>query len=188
MQLLQKTFQLRTCENSVFENRSRPCLLHQIKRCSGSCVGLISPENYAEEVRNTALFLNGKQQEVSLRLQERMEKAAEALAFEQAAMYRDQIQSLRRVQEKQVISSNRLEDVDVLVAVQDTQGHLCVNLAMVRAGQHLGDRPLFPARPPKRYRKKPSVPLSCNTMQFTLSLAGFWCTPTYPKRRKSEVG
>lgn len=146
IQLLQKTFRLRTCEDSVFENRSRPCLLYQIHRCSGSCVDHISREDYAQDVQHASLFLLGKEQEVTQRLTERMERAAEALAFEQAAAYRDQIQSLRRVQEKQYISSNKGEDADILVAVTDERGQLCVNLAMVRNGQHLGDRPLFPAQ------------------------------------------
>ena len=145
MHLLQKMFRLRTCEDSVFANRSRPCLLAQIKRCSGPCVGLISPEDYAADVQMASMFLLGKQQEVIRRLSEAMEKAAENLAFEQAAVYRDQIQSLHQVQEKQFISSSKGEDVDIVVAVNEA-GQLCVNLAMVRGGRHLGDRPLFPSR------------------------------------------
>ena len=145
MHLLQKMFRLRTCEDSVFANRSRPCLLAQIKRCSGPCVGLISPKDYAADVQMASMFLLGKQQEVIRRLSEAMEKAAESLAFEQAAVYRDQIQSLHQVQEKQFISSSKGEDVDIVVAVHEA-GQLCVNLAMVRGGRHLGDRPLFPSR------------------------------------------
>ena len=142
--LLQKMFRLRTCEESVFSNRSRPCLLFQIKRCSGPCVGYISPDDYAADVQNAAMFLAGKQQEVIKRLTASMEKAAEKLAFELAAVYRDQIQSLHQVQEKQFVSSNKGEDVDIVVAVREA-GQLCVNLAMVRGGRHLGDRPLFPS-------------------------------------------
>ncbi len=142
--LLQKMFRLRTCEDSVFSNRSRPCLLFQIKRCSGPCVGYISPDDYAADVQNAAMFLAGKQQEVIKRLTASMEKAAEKLAFELAAVYRDQIQSLHQVQEKQFISSSKGEDVDIVVAVREA-GQLCVNLAMVRGGRHLGDRPLFPS-------------------------------------------
>lgn len=141
--LLQKMFLLRTCENSVFANRSRPCLLFQIKRCSGPCVGEIEAQDYAEDVRLAAMFLQGKQQEVIARLSEAMQAAAEALAFEEAGRIRDQIQSLRRVQEKQYVESSRGEDVDVVVAVEE-DGVLCVNLAMVRGGRHLGDRPFFP--------------------------------------------
>jgi len=142
--LLQKMFRLRTCEDSVFANRSRPCLLFQIKRCSGPCVGYISPDDYAADVQYAAMFLAGKQQEVIKRLNLSMEKAAEKLAFELAAIYRDQIQSLHQVQEKQFVSSSKGEDVDIIVAVRET-GQLCVNLAMVRGGRHLGDRPLFPS-------------------------------------------
>lgn len=142
--LLQKMFRLRTCEDSVFANRSRPCLLYQIKRCSGPCVGYIAPDDYAADVQYAAMFLAGKQQEVIKRLNTAMERAAEKLAFELAAIYRDQIQSLHQVQEKQFVSSSKGEDVDIVVAVREA-GQLCVNLAMVRGGRHLGDRPLFPS-------------------------------------------
>ncbi|MDP2883264.1 MAG: excinuclease ABC subunit UvrC [Azonexus sp.] len=141
--LMQKMFRLRTCEESVFANRSRPCLLYQIKRCSGPCVGLIAPEDYAMDVQLASMFLVGKQQEVSKRLNQAMEAASARLAFEQAAVYRDLIQSLRHVQEKQFVSSNKGEDMDILVAHKEA-GQLCVNLAMVRGGRHLGDRPFFP--------------------------------------------
>lgn len=142
--LLQKMFRLRTCEDTVFANRSRPCLLYQIKRCSGPCVDLVSPEEYAADVQLAAMFLLGKQQEVTKRLNQAMEDAAARLAFEQAAIYRDQIQSLHQVQEKQFVSSSKGEDVDIVVAQREA-GQLCVNLAMVRGGRHLGDRPLFPS-------------------------------------------
>jgi excinuclease ABC subunit C len=140
--LLQKMFRLRTCEDTVFANRSRPCLLHQIKRCSGPCVGLVTEEAYAEDVQLATMFLLGRHQEISGRLSSAMEEAAGRLAFEQAATYRDQIQSLRQVQEKQFVSSSNGEDVDIVVAVREA-GQLCVNLALVRGGRHLGDRPLF---------------------------------------------
>ncbi len=142
--LLQKMFRLRTCEDTVFANRSRPCLLYQIKRCSGPCVGAVSPENYAADVQLASMFLLGRQQEVIRRLTVSMEEASARLAFEQAALLRDQIQSLRQVQEKQFVSSAKGEDIDVLVALRES-GQLCVNLAMVRGGRHLGDRPFFPA-------------------------------------------
>ncbi len=142
--LLQRMFRLRTCENSVFSNRSRPCLLYQIKRCSGPCVDLIEPEAYAQDVQMASMFLQGRQQEIIERLSEAMDLAAQNLAFEQAAVYRDQIQSLRRVQDRQYVESTRGEDVDVVVAVEEG-GMLCVNLAMVRGGRHLGDKPQFPS-------------------------------------------
>jgi excinuclease ABC subunit C len=142
--LLQKMFRLRTCEDTVFANRSRPCLLYQIKRCSGPCVGLIAPDDYAADVQLAAMFLHGKQQEVTRRLTKSMEEASARLAFEQAAIFRDQIQSLHQVQEKQFISSSKGEDIDILVAIREA-GQLCVNLAMVRGGRHLGDRPFFPS-------------------------------------------
>ncbi|MBS1139645.1 MAG: Excinuclease subunit [Proteobacteria bacterium] len=141
--LLQKMFRLRTCEDSVFSNRSRPCLLYQIKRCSGPCVGFIAKDDYAADVQLASMFLLGKQQEVTRRLTKFMEDASAKLAFEQAAVFRDQIQSLHQVQEKQFVSSSKGEDVDILVAIKEA-GQLCVNLAMVRGGRHLGDRPFFP--------------------------------------------
>lgn len=144
IQLLQKMFRLRTCEESVFANRSRPCLLYQIKRCSAPCVGHVATGAYREDVHNASLFLLGKQQEVIRRLTAAMEAAAERLAFEQAAVFRDQIQSLRQVQERQFVSTNKGDDVDIIVALR-VGDLLCVNLAMVRSGRHLGDRPLFPA-------------------------------------------
>lgn len=140
--LLQKMFRLRTCENSVFENRSRPCLLHQIKRCTAPCVGMIGEAEYATDVHLASMFLLGRQQEVITRLETTMDEAAARLQFEQAAVCRDRIQSLRQVQEKQFVSSSKGEDVDIVIAVRDA-GQLCVNLAMVRGGRHLGDRPMF---------------------------------------------
>ena len=141
--LLQKMFRLRTCEDTVFANRSRPCLLYQIKRCSGPCVGHIAAEDYAADVQLASMFLLGRQQEVTKRLNDAMEAASQRLAFEQAAVYRYQIQSLHQVQEKQYISSSKGEDIDIVVGLRES-GQLCVNLAMVRGGRHLGDRPLFP--------------------------------------------
>ncbi|MDR2188669.1 MAG: excinuclease ABC subunit UvrC [Azonexus sp.] len=141
--LLQKMFRLRTCEDTVFANRSRPCLLYQIKRCSGPCVDKVTPEDYAADAQLAAMFLAGKQQEVIRRLTEAMAAASAQLAFEWAALYRDQIQALRQLQEKQFVFSKKGEDVDIIVAVREN-GLLCVNLAMVRGGRHLGDRPLFP--------------------------------------------
>ena len=142
--LLQRMFRLRTCENSVFGNRSRPCLLYQIKRCSGSCVDLISSEDYARDVRMASMFLQGRQQEIIGQLSEAMDRAASELAFEQAAIFRDRIQSLRRVQDRQYVESAAGEDADVVVVIEEG-GMRCVNLAMVRGGRHLGDKPHFPS-------------------------------------------
>ena len=142
--LLQKTFRLRTCENSVFNNRSRPCLLYQIKRCSAPCVDLVTEQDYAQDVQLATLFLQGRQQEIIGKLTEAMDQAAAQLAFERAALYRDRIQSLRQVQDRQHVESGKGEDVDIVVVVEDG-GTICVNLAMVRGGRHIGDKTQFPS-------------------------------------------
>ncbi|GBL46606.1 excinuclease ABC subunit C [Sulfuriferula multivorans] len=143
IQILQKVFRLRTCEDSVFNHRSRPCLLHQIKRCTAPCVDLISAEDYAADVKNAALFLEGKENEVLQSITEKMQQSADAMRYEEAALYRDQIKSLTAVREKQFVASQSQADVDV-VAVVAEQGLLCVNLLMIRGGRHLGDKTLFP--------------------------------------------
>lgn len=143
IQLLQKVFRLRTCEDSVYANRSRPCLLHQIRRCSAPCVGLISEDDYRRDVKNAQDLLQGKQSELLDQLAERMHEAAVSLEFERAAELRDQIQALSRMQEKQFVASHHQLDCDVVAAVVE-QGVACVNLVMIRGGRHLGDRSLFP--------------------------------------------
>jgi excinuclease ABC subunit C len=143
IQLLQRVFRLRTCEDSVFQNRSRPCLLHQIRRCTAPCVGLIDADTYAEDVASAQLFLEGRSDDVMKRLEARMQQASDALRFEEAAVYRDQIQSLSRVSQRQYADTGTELDTDV-VAVAEEHGLTCVNLVMVRGGRQLGDRSLFP--------------------------------------------
>ncbi|PKO55607.1 MAG: excinuclease ABC subunit C, partial [Betaproteobacteria bacterium HGW-Betaproteobacteria-19] len=142
--LLQKTFQLRTCENTVYQNRSRPCLLNQIKRCTGPCVGLIDKTAYAADVRLATRFLDGQANEVIDDLTQRMQTAAERLAFEEAAACRDRVRVLQAVLHRQFVDSRKDEDVDILAAVEE-DGLICINIAMVRGGRHLGDRPQFPS-------------------------------------------
>lgn len=143
IQILQKVFRLRTCEDTVFAHRSRPCLLYQIRRCSAPCVGQITAEDYARDVEDAALFLSGKDAEVLSRLTTQMEQAAAQLRYEAAAVYRDQIQALARVREKQFVQSRGTRDADVIAAVVQG-GAACVYLTMIRAGRHLGGKAFFP--------------------------------------------
>ncbi len=143
IQLLQKVFKLRTCENTVFANRSRPCLQYQIARCTAPCVNLISEADYAGDVRHAAMFLLGKTSEVIDSLADGMNVAAEAMEYEQAAILRDRIQALRQVQAKQFVSDFSVSDADV-IACGEVQGQHCINLVMIRGGRHLGDKSFFP--------------------------------------------
>ncbi|KJU79136.1 excinuclease ABC subunit UvrC [Pseudomonas sp. MDMC216] len=142
LSLLQKTFLVRQCEDSYYKNRTRPCLQYQIKRCKGPCVGLVSPEEYAEDVRHSVMFLDGRSNALSEELSASMEKASMALEFERAAELRDQISMLRRVQDQQSMEGGT-GDVDV-VAVMLTPGGACVHLISVRGGRVLGSKNFFP--------------------------------------------
>jgi len=139
---LQKLFHLRGCKESYFNNRSRPCLQYQIQRCSGPCVGLISREDYARDVEDAALFLDGRNQEVTDRLAARMEEASESLKFEKAVRYRDQIAELSSIQASQHVSGGR-GSADV-IAIASESDQTCVTVLFVRDGRQLGSRNYFP--------------------------------------------
>ena len=144
--LLQKLFPIRQCENSVYRNRSRPCLQYQIGRCLGPCVaGLVSEEEYQQQVDYVRLFLSGKDQQVLHQLIERMENASKALNFEDAARIRDQIQAVRRVTERQFVSGNS-DDLDV-IGVAFEAGMACLHVLFIRQGKVLGSRSYFPKVP-----------------------------------------
>ncbi|RYM72154.1 excinuclease ABC subunit UvrC [Serratia liquefaciens] len=144
--LLQKLFPIRQCENSVYRNRSRPCLQYQIGRCLGPCVaGLVSEEEYRQQVDYVRLFLSGKDQQVLHQLIERMENASKTLNFEEAARIRDQIQAVRRVTERQFVSGNS-DDLDV-IGVAFESGMACLHVLFIRQGKVLGSRSYFPKVP-----------------------------------------
>ena len=156
IQIMQKVFGLRTCENSVFSHRDRACLLGQIGRCSAPCVGKITPEAYAQDIERATQFLEGKTDSVLATFEKAMWDASEKWAFEEAAKWRDRIAALTTVQHRQTVETTGGDiDADILVAVT-SGGALCVNLAMVRGGRHLGDRALFPKLSSHAERYAPS--------------------------------
>jgi excinuclease ABC subunit C len=143
LRLLQKIFPVRQCRDSFFQNRSRPCLQYQIERCAGPCVGLIDESAYAEDVRDTVMFLEGNGKRLIDELAARMEKAASGLNFEKAARYRDQIATLRTILEKQAVHGEH-GDVDIIACALEGNA-ACVQLVFIRAGQQIGDRTFFPS-------------------------------------------
>ncbi|HLS42375.1 MAG TPA: excinuclease ABC subunit UvrC [Paenalcaligenes sp.] len=145
IQTLQRVFKLRTCEDSVYAHRSRPCLLHQIERCSAPCVNLISVEAYQADVARAVRFLSGHTTEVLDEIEGRMQQASQQLDFEQAAVLRDQMKALSAVLQQQTMEHAGTDDLDVITVVA-AAGKTCVNLAMVRGGRHLGDRAFFPTQ------------------------------------------
>jgi excinuclease ABC subunit C len=142
LKLLQKIFPVRQCEDSYYNNRSRPCLQHQIERCTAPCVGLIEAEQYREDVKNTELFLAGKSDLLINKLIEEMDQLAEQLEFEQAAVVRDRISQLRTILEKNYVSGNK-GDVDI-IACATKAGVACVQIFFIRNGQNLGNKTFFP--------------------------------------------
>ncbi|NNJ79329.1 MAG: excinuclease ABC subunit UvrC [Xanthomonadales bacterium] len=142
--LIQKLFRLRNCEDSYFAHRNRPCLQHQIRRCTAPCVGLVNEADYAEQVNDAVLFLCGRNRKVTDRLVERMESAATSLDFESAAVYRDQINLLQQMQAQQFVSGKQ-KDID-FIAVASEQGKFCVEVMSIRGGRHLGQRNFFPSQ------------------------------------------
>lgn len=142
LNFLQKTFRVRQCEDSVFNNRSRPCLQYQIKRCTAPCVEFISKEDYANDLRHTRMFLTGSNQELMTELADQMDAAATSLAFEKAAHYRDQITFLRSIQLQQIVEEGN-GDIDVIALVSRPNA-LCVHILFVRQGRILGSRSFFP--------------------------------------------
>ncbi len=142
LNLLQKLFPVRQCEDSFFRNRTRPCLQYQIRRCSAPCVGLITPGQYAADLRHAVMFLEGKSSEVVDELVRRMEEASSLLEFEEAARFRDQIINLRRVQERQYVTAAG-GDIDVVAAILE-QDLACIQVFFIRGGRNLGNRTFFP--------------------------------------------
>ena len=145
LSLLQKVLPVRQCDDVFFSNRSRPCLQHQIKRCSGPCVGLVSKENYAKDIELAAMFLQGKDESLNTLLQSNMETASKNLKFEEAAGWRDRINALRRVQSHQSITAGH-SDIDI-ITVASLHGKVCVEVTFIRGGRHSGSNGHYPAVP-----------------------------------------
>lgn len=142
--ILQKVFRLRTCEDAVFANRSRPCLMGQMDRCSCPCVGKVTEEEYAADVENACRFLRGETDDVMQGLRDKMTAASDAWRFEEAAVFRDRIASLNDVMQQQAVETTGGDTDADIIAVAIAAGVACVNIAMVRGGRHLGDHAVFP--------------------------------------------
>ena len=161
LSLLQKLFPIRQCENSVYNNRSRPCLQYQIGRCLAPCVkGYVTDEAYAQQVNFARLFLQGKDQQVLDHLVKQMEQASQQLNFEEAARIRDQIQAVRAVIEKQFVANDRHDDIDI-IAIAYQLGLACVQVLFIRQGKILGNRSYFP-----------KVPSNTNLAELTETFVG----------------
>lgn len=166
LNFLQKVFQVRQCEDSYYRNRSRPCLQHQIKRCTAPCVGLVSEAEYAQQVNHTVLFLRGKSRQLMQELADRMEAAATDLEFERAAVFRDQLAHLQQVQARQGIEGVA-GDIDLICAVVEA-GKACVQVLFVRGGRVLGSKTYFP---PLRLDAEPADILGAFLPQYYLAEA-----------------
>ena len=142
LSLLQKVLPVRQCDDTFYSNRTRPCLQHQIKRCSAPCVGLVSKERYAKDIELAALFLQGKDESITAKLQENMEQSSKELKFEEAAGWRDRINALRRVQSHQSITAGH-SDVDI-ITVASLHGKVCVEVTFIRGGRHSGSNGHYP--------------------------------------------
>ena len=171
LSFLQKTFRLRQCEDSVFQNRTRPCLQHQIDRCTAPCVGLIDQQNYLNDIRHAEMFLRGKSDQLVRELADLMDSASSQLNFEKAAEYRDQISALKRVQAQQVIEGGS-SDVDV-VALYQQAGMICVHVLYIRQGSILGSKSHYPKTVPgARWLEESGELLEAFLAQFYLSDSG----------------
>jgi len=167
LDFLQKTFRIRQCEDSVYRNRSRPCLQYQIKRCTGPCVELISKEDYQRDLRHTALYLRGDSEKLTTELANQMDAAAQDLDFEAAAQYRDQISALRRLQASQSIDAVNGE-ADVVALIREGGG-VCVHVLFIRQGRILGSKSYFPS---EKLAENEAEVLSAFLPQFYLGSSG----------------
>ena len=145
--MIQKIFQLRVCDDAVFKNRTRPCILYQIKRCSGPCVGYVEEDEYKETVENAIQFVSGKSRKIQKNLSEQMEKASEELDFEKAMILRDRIKSLNIIQSSQRVNEANLVEADVVAGYKES-GKTCIQVFFYRSKQNWGNQAFFPKHDP----------------------------------------